>query len=280
MRYLYLVIEPVNAYNKFVEYNWGSADFIDYEVELRSCIKYWRNGFNHLNDIEILVINPTKTDIKEETKLFLDGINNVTYIHQFFENITVEDNRWDIIPVIGKWLENEYLKQEDIIIHIDLDMYLIKKLQEDIINLKDDELAIVAGAKWDNSHVTEEEIKKMDNWELQNEDMAGITCFIVSQVKNGFYSKWLDYIIEEYKLNDNNRRDNVKIEELVIGKMIYKDNINIRLVKNIMTSSFLYTDPSTAYKYENMSFIHSHLHNFSNVLSKLLKSPLKEQLFK
>ncbi len=195
MRYLYLVIEPNIKHNEFTNFvNDDELKVIDYEDELRTCIMRWRNKFNHLKDISIIVVNPTENDIKEET-LNICFEYNVTYIHKRFENIKNkynEDNRWDIIAVIGEWLENEYLEQEDIIIHIDLDMFMIKDIHKDLLDLNDDELAIVAGCDiimYDRP----EEFKK------KQYTLLGVTCFMVSKVKNGFYSKWKDKIIDIYE---------------------------------------------------------------------------------
>lgn len=101
-----------------------------YEQEAVRCFTEWRKNAGWLKDIPIYTIALTKNGISDNTKAVFQDLG-VTYIEQYHpETETYENGYWNI-PLSGKYFE-EHLT-EDILIKIDLDMYIIQPLPETLV---------------------------------------------------------------------------------------------------------------------------------------------------
>ena len=103
-----------------------------FEQEALLAFQCWRTSGGWLKDIPIYAICPTKSGISDRTRAAFDELN-VTYIEAYLsETENFSCGFWNI-PLVGEWAENNLT--EDILIKIDLDMYLIRPLPEELFEL-------------------------------------------------------------------------------------------------------------------------------------------------
>lgn len=104
----------------------------EYETEALVCFKEWRKNGGWLKDIPIYCIALTSQTPSDETKAAFKELD-VTYVEEYYEETELYQNGYWNIPLSGKWFEENL--EEDILIKIDLDMYLIKELPKSLVNL-------------------------------------------------------------------------------------------------------------------------------------------------
>jgi|APSaa5957512535_1039671.scaffolds.fasta_scaffold11702_6 hypothetical protein len=104
-----------------------------YEQEAVQCFTEWRKNAGWLKDVPIYCIALTKNTISQETKDIFKELN-VNYIEKFYPETELYQNGYWNIPLSGKYFEEEL--KEDILIKIDLDMYLIKELSKEMFNIE------------------------------------------------------------------------------------------------------------------------------------------------
>lgn len=157
-----------------------SGEYINkrlYESEAIICFTNWRKNGGWLKDIPIYTYCPTKNTPSIETQNKLKDLN-VTYIENFIEETdTYFCGYWNV-PLVGKIFE-ETLK-EDIFIHIDLDMNLIKPLPREMVeSVKDNEFTICG--QYDE-YCTKQQRAQPPGWSNPFD-----TGFIISHRDSGFY---------------------------------------------------------------------------------------------
>lgn len=103
-----------------------------FEQEAIRAFRCWRASGGWLKDIPIYAMCPTGNGICDATKVVFSELN-VTYIEEYLpETADFSCGFWNI-PLVGQWAENNL--REDILIKIDLDMYLIRPLPERLFDL-------------------------------------------------------------------------------------------------------------------------------------------------
>jgi hypothetical protein len=105
-----------------------------YEQEAIQCFTEWRKNAGWLKDIPIYTVALTSHTISDSTKRTLSSLG-VTYIEAYHPETEYYQNGYWNIPLSGKYFE-EHLT-EDILIKIDLDMYLIKPLHKELVECSD-----------------------------------------------------------------------------------------------------------------------------------------------
>lgn len=103
-----------------------------YEQEAIKCFSCWRKNAGWLSNIPIYAICPTQSVISVKTKKIFKTLN-VTYIEEYMPETEEYKNGYWNIPLVGKWAENNL--SEDLLIKIDLDMYLIKEMPKQLFSL-------------------------------------------------------------------------------------------------------------------------------------------------
>ena len=107
----------------------------DYEREAIKCFKCWRRNGGWLSNIPIYAICPTRNTVSKETQDVFSELN-VHYIeHYLAETDNYSCGYWSI-PLVGTWAEENI--SEEVLIKIDLDMYLIHSLPENLFEKKKD----------------------------------------------------------------------------------------------------------------------------------------------
>jgi len=230
-----------------------------YESEAIICFTKWRENGGWLKDIPIYAYCPTKNKPSKDTIKKLEALN-VVYIEQY---IVETDNYfcgyWNI-PLIGQVCENTL--KEDIFIHIDLDMYLIKPLPEYLLNTVMYDNSIVICGQYDE-YCSSQQRQQPPNWKRPFD-----TGFIVSHRDSGFYKIFYktlkeltitkgDKVWNKY-MNDRPLHD---LEENAIDKLVNTmDNPRIIGIEKYQIGEW-YTpvDKLTDEELSNVYFWHEHI---------------------
>jgi len=239
-----------------------------YEQEAIHCFTEWRKNGGWLKDIPIYTICLTNQIISEDTKNKFKSLD-VTYIEKYHSETEKYKNGYWNIPLSGKYFEENL--SEDILIKIDLDMYLIKPLKKELFDLtpgystvgRYDELS----AKHNTNKLTFPE-KYGQPWD---------TGFIITERKTKFFTKFYDKLkqltleyeskIFEHKYNlhikehDNDFGvDYGAIEEFAISVMYTDDKIKLKEINKYNLGEFyapieIYNDEEV----DNIYFFHEHI---------------------
>lgn len=157
-----------------------------YEDEAILCFKNWRERGGWLKDIPIYTFCPTKNTISEKTKKEFEKLN-VNYIERYLSETEKFISGFYNVPLCGSIFEKEL--SEDIFIHIDLDMNLIKPLPEVLVNQVADNKFVLVGQYDDGS--AKEQRKIGDDW-----DNPLDTGFIISHRDSGFYQFFYERLMK------------------------------------------------------------------------------------
>ena len=103
-----------------------------YEEEAINCYTHWRKNAGWLKDINIYSLCSTNNTISFTTKEKLKQLN-VKYIEYYNDNTCKFSSGFLTIPYTGYFFENIYQIPEDILIKIDLDNYIQKPINYQII---------------------------------------------------------------------------------------------------------------------------------------------------
>ena len=199
-----------------------------YEDEAILCFENWRKNGGWLKDIPIYVFCPTKNTISEKTKKrFLEL--NVNYIEKYLPETEELDSGFWIVPLCGMKLEEELV--EDVFIHIDLDMNLIRPLPQELVNyvaLNDETLV----GQYDDESAKEQRKIGID-W-----DNPLDTGFIISKRESRFYKFFYENLMKLAKEKGDQRwKDNCNdqpmyfLEEYVIDKAYNEKTYPIAPIK-------------------------------------------------
>lgn len=199
-----------------------------YEDEAILCFENWRKNGGWLKDIPIYVFCPTKNTISEKTKKrFLEL--NVNYIEKYLPETEELDSGFWIVPLCGMKLEEELV--EDVFIHIDLDMNLIRPLPQELVNYVALNAETLVGQYDDES--AKEQRKIGIDW-----DNPLDTGFIISKRESRFYKFFYENLMKLAKEKGDQRwKDNCNdqpmyfLEEYVIDKAYNEKTYPIAPIK-------------------------------------------------
>jgi hypothetical protein len=222
-----------------------------FEREAILSFSHWRNNAGIYKDIPIYAVCITKNTISKDTKDKFKELN-VTYIESYQAVTESFDCGFYNKPLGCKVLEETLT--EDILIHIDLDMYLMR---EPTIPFKN------ACMVYDTHQLHKERIHK--NGEVID---TYNTCYMVTKRKDKIFSKWWDKLkqLDEDYILDRSEFDKLydnleyrKLEELSFDLL----SLDIEIY-NIPNSLFgeTYTPLASMNKLElnNITFHHYHIY--------------------
>lgn len=219
-------VNNINTINKDIL---GFEDTRLYEQEAIRCFKSWRTFGGIYKDIKIYCICLTKNIISQQTKDIFKSLN-VVYIETYdIITDTFVSGFWNI-PYSGVWFEQNL--KEKIFIKLDLDMELIRPLDEKFINniLSNDINVGIYDIDFGSD--------RTKRYELFPEILIqSNTCFIISTKKSKIYQIWWNKLLEIcsiYEYSD--------ILEEVAFDMIMDDNIinkisNFQIGENYINES-------------------------------------------
>jgi len=185
----------------------SNTEFIRFfEKEAILAFTHWRDNGGKFKDIPIYAICITKNSISDATKIKFEELN-VQYIEAYQPETQFFDCGFYNKPLGCKVLENTL--EEDFLIHIDLDMYLMREPSIPLEN---------ACMVYDKHQLLEERVHK-DGRVVDTFN----TCFMVTKRVDKIFSKWWDMLVHVDTEYDNSKElfgknysnlDYRKLEEL------------------------------------------------------------------
>ncbi|RZF22819.1 hypothetical protein DAY19_03335 [Halobacteriovorax vibrionivorans] len=228
-----------------------------YEDEAILCFENWRKNGGDLSDIPIYTYCPSKHVVSAKTKEKFKELN-VTYIEKYHEETEEFESGFINVPFCGMLLEREL--KEDILIHIDLDMNLIKPIDQTLFDIVCNG-KIVVGQYDDIS-------KKDQRFIGEDWDNPLDTGFIISRRDSGFYHYFFNELMKLYETNGDERWQkycsNVEkyfLEEYVIEKAYNEGKLDIYPIQYYQVGEG-YASVNTFPKdrLSNIYFWHEHLY--------------------
>jgi len=219
----------------------GDGKTFPMENEAVHCVSAWRRLGGKYKNIPIYCVCPSRNTPSKKAINILKSFG-VKYYQKFLLESDSFKCGWYNKPLGCQWLE-EWIP-EDVLIHIDLDAYLIKEPTE---------LFFYVPESFDAK------IQEEKNGTEYN------TGFIVANKNKGFYKKWFNHLMED-SASLTNRVEIANLEELILGS---KDRLNSFNILNWATSridspgnnfntkdyDFIFSESNK----ENYFFIHAHL---------------------
>lgn len=198
---LILTVENENSINNRRAKETEEFEFRYYEEESINCVSSWRKNAGWLKDIDIFILCPTE-DVSEKTKVEYQKYN-VNYINETPKEFKEYDYGFANVHFAGLYFES--ILKHKILIHIDLDMEILREIPvsffDDIFNNK---VKGYVGGYQDEDYSSQRPLKFSNK--LLNTD------FIVS-VNDGSYSFYSD-VIKGMEYVSNYFKEFVKNDEL------------------------------------------------------------------
>ena len=205
---------------------------INYIKELESCVKYLSN---YKDSFDVVCCN-IGDSLPQTTQTILRDCN-VKLL-----NIVLHDKvtrcSWYNIVLVGEMMEHIY--QDRVLLHIDLDMLMMKNIPNDFLDIKPHEVKV---ARYFNNG---------------RDNNIACTCFIVSHSSIRFYSYWARYLLENSK-EISEDKEFCEFEEksidLLINQQPFSDSeLNISYINKEFMLGNAY-----AHEYsDDIIFIHCH----------------------
>ena len=238
------------------EYNKGDVGgkychgaVLPYETELLCCVKSWRLNGGQFAKIPIYVVCPTQKGISLSTINKLRALG-VKYFHEYkAETDTYKCGYWNV-PLAGRMLEKTPFIKENIIIHIDLDMTLMKAPTRELLTPDESKIAKI-GINEHRPTARYPEFKgKIFAWEAN-------TGFIVSWRYGDFYQKCYERLQEMTKLLHQQLPEEYSIyEERVVDIMYFEENIPLEFEAFFQVNGDV--SENTDEEIMDMVFFHGH----------------------
>jgi len=243
---LLLVVESSKKNKGDIIGKYGKNIEISYEREVITCVEYWRKNGGRYQDCSIYAINLNGNPPDAITIKTLEEMN-VIYIEDYFPiTKTFPCGYWNT-PFALSYLENSHSLYEELLIHIDLDMYLMKEPDADLFYVPEDKICKIAINKYRPTDSLDYKISPIYPFEIS-------TNFIVSKRRKRFYLNWwssLFYLLKTRKHNFDNKT-----------LCIYEE----RIVDEMYNNGYLFDFFDMNYQLEDDSnivpfFVHAHLDN-------------------
>jgi len=258
---LILTVENENAINNKRD----DIAFRYYERESINCVKSWRKSAGWLKDIPIYIMNPTGNVLKE-TKYFYDDFN-VTYISEEPPYFNVHEHGFMNVHYVGHYLETHPDLQDTCLIHIDLDMEILRPFPKDFFDdLWSNKKEAYLGGYFKDDYKSQRTPVFAPN--LTN---TGFVCNIAGRFN--FYKELLDHMpkVEEvYELADG-LRDYDKEEYC---SDLLSTIFNFKIINGYEQGEGY----SIATDLTNVYFWHEHFYEKKNVNLSIYKFKLQRRL--
>ncbi len=225
-----------------------------YEQEAIKCFENWRKNAGKLKDIQIICYAPT---INTPTKKTIDKLEklNITYVQNYLQESELMSVGFFLVPLVGKILEEQY--PDSTMIHIDLDMNIIKEIPETYF---DNNIYI---GQYDKISANSQ--RKSNNWKLPLD--TGLT---ISPNNSNFYSiYWKEfsrlyfdksYLKETYWLNQEADNGIFFLEEYVADKLYNLNILPIKIIQHYQIGEgYLNIDEVEDKNLDKILFWHEHL---------------------
>jgi len=242
------------------KYDTGRTE-MPYEEEAIMCVKMWRSNGGDYADIPIYAININGNPPSSSCQRNLKN-QGVTYIERYRPETKTYPCGYYNVPLACRILEREL--EEDKLIHIDLDMYLLKPPTKELLHVPPGKLCKIAINEW---RPTDNLDEKLTQYPFEIE-----TNFMVSKRMSLFYDTWYRELKEKY--------NEVKYEYTPKTLSVFEERIcDIMYFDNRYPFEFfkeIYQINHEKMIDRNAFFLHCHLDNPER-FNTLLKLYLKER---
>jgi len=264
---LFLVLEGegnTGDYNG--KYGNGRRGF-DYEKEAINCVKMWRKNGGYLKDIDIICAIPSKRYVSEKTIQTLQDMGVDCSFKYTIDYEKYPCGYWNV-PFTGSILENTC--KTDYIIHIDLDMYLIREIPFNYLFPFNSKVKIAINEHRPTNQC-DIDIKPIYPFEIN-------TGFIVSETKSMFYNDWWKKLKEKSEDLDINSPEYSIWEERICDIMHFENNYDFEFFHDYQING----DNNYNLKNDDTYFLHYHQDlkkknekHLKNYLKRLISEKLK-----
>ncbi len=174
---------------------WEKAELLEEELQL--CIDAWKKIYPDMRIVGVCPSNKLPKNIPDEIEF---------YHHDFGYDFKCG---YFNIPLGLKWIEDNI--EYEHILHIDLDMYLLKEIN---MSIENDEVII--------GRLNDKEHKSIVRYEYTFE-----SNFILTSKGTNFFNTWWDETMRLEKSYKNDKVFYIEAEELAIDNMYMKNTNNI-----------------------------------------------------
>ena len=214
---LLLVVEgDENKGDIINKYNTGRIS-LQYQREFIYCVVSWRNNAGPYKDIPIYAINTNGNPPSLACRMTLQDYG-VEYIEQYEPETKLFPCGYYNVPFSCSILEQDYVKESNLI-HIDLDMYVVRALDAKLFEMSDDRKCKIAVNEW----------RPTGNFPKGTFDLYPFeiaTNFMYSRREDNFYHDWwckLDSFLIQNDKDEKYSIDETTIFEERICDMMYFD---------------------------------------------------------
>lgn len=251
------LIASIEANKQNTNWQKKTSPFIHmYEDEAIRCFTNWRKNGGWLKDISIYALCSTKNFISDSTKKLLEQLN-VNYIEHYDERASNYSSGFLTLPYCGKYFSQANIIPEDILLRIDLDMNLLKPLDEKLFDGIDDSTII---GQYDIDSLKDQRTSYQDALPFD-------TGFMITHKKNRFYDVWYDLCFSDEILNSNEwisiRKDlgDYYLEEFVVDYMYHNSLMKITPIQKYQYGEgYASIDTFTDEQIKNLYFCHEHMY--------------------
>ena len=228
-----------------------------YEEEAIRCFTAWRENGGQFKNIPIYALCITGRKLQDATIQKFKDLN-VTFLDHYIPEANDYQSGYFYVPIGCAWLEENI--SEDFLIHIDLDMSLIKEPPSDFFYFDRNKYIAKIGIipTPDRSAPN----NKKHAYNMGNYPINFNTCIITSWKDDKFYKLWYNKIKNNVpKRSDcNNDRIFSQWEEHIVDVMHFDDNIPIEPVDKFQVG-YMWDkiDSLTNKEFEKIYFFHDHI---------------------
>lgn len=250
------LIAPIEANKQNTNWQTGTSPFVHlYEDEAIRCFTNWRKNGGWLKDIRIYTLCSTKNTISKSTIEKLKSLS-VEYIEDYASESDQYSSGFLTLPYCGKYFEESNI-DEDILIRIDLDMTLLKPINE---------LLFERATK--NTIIGQYDIDSMkDQRTSYQEALPFDTGFMIVDKANRFYQKWYELCFSNEVLNCKEWHDirnvlgDYYLEEFAVDYMYHNKIKPIQPVQKYQYGEgYASIDTFTNEQLKSLYFCHEHIY--------------------
>lgn len=244
-----------------------------YEDEAILCFEEWRKNAGDLKDIKIICHCPTMNRPSKETIKKLQELN-VDYIEEYLPEAENMEVGFFLVPLVGALIEQQY--PDAYLIHIDLDMKIIKEIPKKYFN-KD----IIYCGQYDEYAIKDQ--RKLTNinpdWKQPMD-----TGFTISHNSMGFYQYYWKRFKDLYDSNVYLEDEGWKLlntgvyhlEEYVMDLIFFQNELNVQGIKYYQIGEgYTSVELFPADKIQDILFWHEHIFIESSYKEERIKEKIK-----
>lgn len=259
---LILCVENENSINN----RNTNLPFRYFEKESINCIKKWRENSGWLKDIPIYIMSPTE-DVSQQTKDEYIKLNAI-YLNKTLEVFKEHTHGFFNVHYVGNYFETLPELQDYCLIHIDLDMEILRELPNDYFDdLWNNKYQAFCGGYLEEDYKNQR--KPLYSTKLTNTDfIANIPS------KFMFYKEMINcinYVDDDYDKYVQQGYREYDREEYSSDYLISKNNVKL----------IIGYEQGEGYSHNNKNvyFWHEHYYDKPNVKLKLQKRKLLKDIF-